>query len=297
MLSARQTAAHSTLRILSDFDGVWTDQKGEAAAIQAAFAHEVAGLLSIDQAQALDTFLRFHERLLEEPEQHGWWPRGYLTAFVDEDDLLATGAVGRWLDNDPDLPEAEDWRRAIQDGGHARAEDLVNESFGPAMKAYREESGHSLVPEAKAVAEGLASQGHELVIVSNSPPEKLHAMFSAAGLEEGPHLRLIGDARKWWIDGPEPRQIFNGRPVHLNRPLYRDLLKREQPDVVIGDVASLDLAVPADMRANSELSHGLQLFLMGHARSSTWATEQTALPIGTRLADAVVPTLMALLTL
>ena len=71
------------MRILSDFDGVWTDQRGEAAAIQAAFAREAAALMGVDEGQASEEFRGFHRRTLEDPASHGWWPRGYLSAFVD----------------------------------------------------------------------------------------------------------------------------------------------------------------------------------------------------------------------
>lgn len=285
------------MRILSDFDGVWTDQRGEAAAIQAAFAREAAELMAIDEQQAVEEFRAFHARTLEDPASHGWWPRGYLSAFVDEDELLATGAVGWWLDHDPDLPEAQRWLEGIRAGGFERAEDLVNQSFGPAMRAYRDEGEHRLVPEAREVAEGLAAKGVELVIVSNSPTEKLQAMFAAAGLDEGPLLRLVGDARKWWIEGPEPRRTFHGRPVHLDRPRYHEILGQERPDVVIGDVASLDLSTPASMRANGELGSDLRLLLKGHGKASSWATSQVELDPDARLVDEVVPSISSLLEL
>ena len=285
------------MRILSDFDGVWTDQRGEAAAIQAAFAREAAALMGVDEEHAAEEFRAFHRRTLEDPASHGWWPRGYLSAFVDEDELLATGAVGRWLDHHADLPGAERWLTAIRAGGHERAEDLVNQSFGPAMRAYRDEGEHRLVPEAREVAQGLAGRGIELVIVSNSPTEKLRSMFAAEGLGEGTLLRLVGDARKWWIEGPEPRRTFNGREVHLDRPRYREILGREQPDVVIGDVASLDLATPAFMRASGELGADLRLLLKGHEKASPWATSQVDLAPEARLVDEVAPTISALLDL
>lgn len=285
------------MRILSDFDGVWTDQRGEAAAIQAAFAREAAALMGVEEEDAAEEFRGFHRRTLEDPASHGWWPRGFLSAFVDEDELLATGAVGRWLDTDADLPGAERWLSAIRAGGHERAEDLVNESFGPAMRAYRDEGEHRLVPEAREVALGLAGRGIELVIVSNSPTEKLRSMFAAEGLEEGPLLRLVGDARKWWIEEPEPRRTFHGREVHLDRPRYREILGRERPDVVIGDVASLDLATPAFMRASGDLGDDLRLLLKGHGKASTWATSQVELAPEERLVDEVVPSISALLAL
>ena len=273
------------------------DQRGEAAAIQAAFAREAAALMGVDEGQASEEFPRV-------PPTHPRGPRlpRMVAARVPlglrgRGRLLATGAVGRWLDTRADLPGAERWLSAIRAGGYERAEDLVNESFGPAMRAYRDEGEHRLVPEAREVALGLAGRGIELVIVSNSPTEKLWSMFAAEGLEEGPLLRLVGDARKWWIEEPEPRRTFHGREVHLDRPRYREILGRERPDVVIGDVALLDLATPAFMRASGELGDDLRLLLKGHGKASPWATSQVDLAPEDRLVDEVAPSISALLDL
>ena len=43
--------------------------------------------------------------------------------------------------------------------------------------------------------------------------------------------------------------MFCGREVHVDRPAYRAILERERPDLVVGDVLSLDLALPLHLRA------------------------------------------------
>lgn len=282
------------MHILSDFDGVWTDQAGEAAAIQATYAREAAKLLGIPEDEAWADFQAFRQATLADPAAHGWWPRGFLTAFVDEDELLATGAVSYWLDEHGDHPAAERWLGAMVKAGYENAQDFGNRQFGPAMLAYRAEGTHRLVDEARDVVEGVRARGDTLVIVSNSPTEKLRAMFEEAGLPEAEDLRFRGDARKWWIDEPEPRPEYAGRQVHLHRPIYEEVLLEQDPDVIIGDVASLDLAMGAAMRASGALKPGLRLLLRGHDAMSSWAAEQPQLPRDERLVDEVVDSITAL---
>jgi len=282
------------MRILSDFDGVWTDQAGEASAIQAWYAREAGALMGVPEDQAREEFDAFRAATLAEPHAHGWWPRGYLTAFVDEDVLLATGAVSYWLDEGGHHPAADRWRRTIADAGYASAQEFGNVQFGPAMKQHRAAGAHRLVDEARDVLGELEAAGVDLVVVSNSPTEKLRAMFAEIGARERTGLRFVGDAKKWWIEDPAPRADVGGRSVHLDRPIYRDVLAEVRPDVLIGDVASLDLAAAADMRTRGALPEDLQLLLRRNAATSPWALAQPELPRDERLVDEVVDSITAL---
>ena len=282
------------MKILSDFDGVWTDQAGEARFINQWFVTEAARDLGIPEERAREEFDGFLEATHRAPESNGWWPRGYLTAFVDEDELLATGAVCRFLDDGGEAPGADRWRAGIARLGHASAHDYGSGLFGPAMRTYLDDHGHALVDGARALCERILGAGVELVIVSNSPTAKLRRLFADAGVEEGGLLRFVGDARKWWIEGPEPREEFAGRAVHLDRPFYREILAQERPDVVIGDVASLDLATPAAMRRAGELPLSIRLLLRQGEGAAPWAVDQVHLPREERLVDACVPSVLRL---
>jgi len=282
------------MKILSDFDGVWTDQAGEARFINESFVQEVSRDLGIPVAAARAEFDGFLRAAHAAPAQHGWWPRGFLTAFVDEDELLATGAVCQYLDDGGDAPGAARWRGGILAAGHRSAHDYGSEKFGPAMRTYLRDHGHRLVDGSKGLSETLRSAGVELVIVSNSPTLKLQKLFAEAGVEEGEGLRFVGDARKWWVENEDPRSDYAGRRVHLDRPYYREILMREQPDLIIGDVASLDLAMPAAMRVEGTLAASTQLVLRQGPGSARWAVEQTTLERSERLVDRCVPSVLEL---
>ena len=75
------------------------------------------------------------------------------------------------------------------------------------MEAYLEDHEHRLVEGAAEVVQKLTARGDEVVFVSNSKPEKLASMLGAAGISEGDGVRVIGDARKWWI-GDDERGSF-----------------------------------------------------------------------------------------
>lgn len=282
------------MKILSDFDGVWTDQAGEARFINNRFVEEASRDLELPEEEARAHFDGFLRAAHQEPERHGWWPRGFLTAFVDEDELLATGAVCRYLDDGGDAPGADRWREGIERAGHRSAHEYGSEKFGPAMRTYLNDHGHRLVDGAKELCQRVAAAGAELVIVSNSPTSKLAKLFADAGVEPSDRLRFVGDARKWWIDQEDPCEAFAGRSVHLARPFYREILGREQPDLVIGDVASLDLAMPAAMRRAGELSASTQLLLRQSEGSPSWAVDQVKLEPAGRLVDRCVPTVLDL---
>ena len=142
--------------------------------------------------------------------------------------------------------------------------------------------------------QALRARGDDLVVVSNSPTWKLAEMFAEAGVDEGDGVRFVGDARKWWIESGEPSREVHGRRVYLDRPFYRDVVADLDPDVVIGDVASLDLAIPAALRADGTIRSSTRLVLRRNERSSRWALEQTALERAERLVDEVVDSVLDL---
>ena len=74
----------------------------------------------------------------------------------------------------------------------------------------------------------------------------------------------------------------------MDRPYYREILRDVRPDLVIGDVASFDLALPAFMRSLGDLSADLRLVLRRNAETSAWATAQVRSGGPLRLVDEVV---------
>lgn len=281
------------MRILSDFDGVWTDQQAEARFIQVWLTREVAPLIGASPEEALRDYDGFFASAMGDPGRNGWAPGTRITGFIDEDVALSTGSVFHWLENDGVQGEggacrAELWRTRIRAAGHTSIEDFASSHFHPAMIAYRSERGHGLIEGASGIVDQFLAAGHELVFVSNSPDEKLRSMLGEAGIVEGDRLRVVGDAKKWLIRNDEPRVTVDGRDVYMDRPHYEAILLEVQPDLVVGDVASFDLALPAYMRWRGRLSADLRLVLRRNADSSKWALAQAESKGAIRLVDEII---------
>ena len=192
------------------------------------------------------------------PDRHGWWPRGFLTAFVDEDELLATGG-GVPL---PGRRRGRAGRRAVAGGdperaGHGSAHEYGSEKFGPAMQDLP--SG----PRPRARGRGawalLGGCGtrrgrarDRLELADRQAPQAVQRRGHRGGRGAPPRRR-----REEVVDrerGALARSFRGPHACTSTDPYYREILTREQPDLVIGDVASLDLAMPAAMRREGALA-------------------------------------------
>lgn len=258
------------MKILSDFDGVWTDPGPEAEAVRRLWIERTAELSGIDEDR-VDADLRHLAAVaLARPGEHGWAPNGRISAFADEDPLILGNAVAdlmrRWGEGDGprDGEDAEIATRcaryvaAIRAAGHESIDAYANDLFGEGTSGFRAKHGSALRPGALEAALGLLERGIELVVVSNSTSEKILAWFEAAGIPardaksedpgDDPRVVVRGSAGKFVL-GPDDEQIeCGGRRIYVDRPMYRDVLRLEAPDLVLGDVFSLDLALPHALR-------------------------------------------------
>src|SRR5205823_2637300 len=93
-----------------------------------------------------------------------------------------------------------------------------------------------------------------------------------------PRPRVRGDARKFEL-GELPALseeiALGGRPVKLRRPRFFEVLRDEAPDVVIGDVLTMDLALPLAMRG-AGLLEDATLVLKRQPWTPVWALEACA---------------------
>ncbi|MEZ6013590.1 MAG: hypothetical protein R3F49_00625 [Planctomycetota bacterium] len=259
-----------TFCLLSDFDGVWTDQIEEAGAVRRAFIAEASRVLARSEAELSQDFDAFLAAALADPADNGWAPGGELTAFVDEDPLLATASVAGWIDRGGVHPNAAGWRDGLAQAGFGSVNEFANACFGPATLQHRASGGHQLVAGARAALDELLALDVELVIVSNSHASKLEALFADAGIDTGRELRVIGDAKKWALGDGRDLTELDSRFVRLDRPHYRRILEDVRPDLVVGDVLSLDLALPSMLRFVGALDPTLQLALRKHPHTPSW---------------------------
>ncbi|MEZ5975416.1 MAG: hypothetical protein R3F33_06125 [Planctomycetota bacterium] len=261
------------MKLLSDFDGVWTNQAGEAKAARGAFVRRMAELLGQEPETVDRRFQAWLDECLADPAANGWAPDGRITAFVDEDPLLHTAAVAHRIDLGASTEAVEAWRQAARDAGFESVAALSSENFVESTKTYRESGGALLLPNALEIVAELHAMEVEIVVVSNSAPEKLEQLFHRADIRVGEDLRVVGNAGKFVL-GPEDRTWnLAGRTIQLDRPKYEAVLLEELPDFVIGDVFSLDLALPTRLRNSGRLSPALRTLLRAHDHTSDWILE------------------------
>lgn len=258
------------MKILSDFDGVWTDQAEEAAAIRARFDARLSELAGANVSSELDALL---VAIRQRPDEYGWAPEGRIVAYVDEDPLLATSALALKLDR-----VGGPLRDAIARGGFESATAFANRCFLDAMAQFRERHAAEVVAGSLETLRELAALGAEVVIVSNSPPDKIAHWFARAGVAvDGPDalLRVRGNAQKWHT-ASAACEVLAGRALYVDRPKYRQVLEEERADLVIGDVYTLDLALPAKLRREHARGAPRTLVLRRHAHTPEWISKDRA---------------------
>ena len=269
-------------KILSDFDGVWTNQALEAESVKLFLAAEAARLAACSADLAIEHFRAFEQAVKAEPGRFGWAPDGRITAYVDEDPFCVPNAIAAYIEQSGD-PAARAYAEAIRDDGFATLTAFADHCFHAAATRYREDHPPALVPGTAEVLSGLHADGVEIVVVSNSPSEKIVGWFRAVGADAGAHgaggdpdVRVRGQAGKQTIGATDEQIHVGGRGIFVDRPLYRRVLAEEQPDLVIGDVFSLDLALPHVLRAQNGAGAPRTLVLRRHPHTPAWILDGRA---------------------
>lgn len=241
------------MKILCDFDGVLTDLTHEAERVREIFVRDMAQLTGIGPADSAGWVASAETALDREPHCHGWRWGAKITAFGNEDGFIRVNGVASCLDDwavrgEAGLPMVAEKLRIA---GHANFKDLAQSAY---MKMVAETASgvrNPLDVPSVPVLSGLIAKGVEVVIVSNSGTDRIVQLLKSGGLSPVSHasgisgpLRVRGDAKKFCL-GLAPRTFQVGDyVVDTDRPHYESIILEEKPDAVIGDVFSLDLALP-----------------------------------------------------
>ncbi len=286
------------LKILSDFDGVWTNQGPEAELLLDWMIDKLAEFAGVPKAQAQEELGVLRATMKESPEKNGWAPDGRISAYLDEDPLIESSALSRVI-GQGESDTAKRYAKAVTDAGHETLAAFSEWCFNAATASFIDTHPPCLIPEAAALLKAIEDAGAELVIISNSGTEKITKWFESAGIEagegEGHALRVRGSARKWFLGDTEDAMKFAGRRVALDRPEYRSAILSERPDIIIGDVFSLDLALPHALRGRSILQAPDTIVLRRHKHTPDWVTETRAGGAIDHIVDSVseLPALVA----
>lgn len=275
------------MKILLDFDGTLTN-------IEQEYEFEFAFILSEAEKRfgiENDAFQRLlseaQKEIAHNPAEHGWRDNGRISAFCDEDLFMSVAAAMTLLD-------------AWIAQGDARASILTDRIIGggsPMMdlaeSAHRAMNGEPLgafnTPEPAVVSaiNTLLDRDCEIVVASNSSAHRIIDKFEHVGLKPVDHndnpsarFRVRGNAHKFGLgDNPQPVG-FGDRQVDADRPYYADILRKERPQVVVGDVFSLDLALPVEMaRREPMIYEDMQVYLRVRPYTPQWAVDSVLNPI------------------
>ena len=262
------------MKLLSDFDGVWTNPVAEARAQgEILEARLMDGIDSSRRAEAAAWLRAARDAARRAPDRFGWVSGGRLSAFGDEDPFTDHSALLHYLHTSR---EGDAWARELHDGVVAAGfRDL--DAFGGrchegAVEQVVRERGPGILPVAAAAGNAMLARGDAIVVVSNSPPDKLLRWLAHAGVPASRHpdrvpgaARARGSAGKFELGAPARSRLELGAVrIDVDRPAYEAILVDEQPDAVVGDVFSLDLALPLALRRSRPDWTHVRLFWLIH---------------------------------
>ncbi len=262
------------MKLVSDFDGVLTELSHEAARVREIFLTELGGLSSLD---AIETEMN------EAPATAGWEVLGRISAFSDEDTFIHTNALAARLDlkASTDAPTAQALKD-IRSKGYADFKKLAEVAYDRMVSEVMAGATSPIDPLTGPVLEGLLAKGVHITVISNSGSARIQDIFEKSAIPSTTYplkapgkLCVRGGARKFELSEEPLALTFNQRQVDIARPVYRSMIREEQPDAVIGDVFSLDLALPyALAQAEPALfPNGLKVILRVRPYTPRWALE------------------------
>jgi hypothetical protein len=265
------------MKLLSDFDGVWTDPREESRAQGEIVDDALVEWSPPDRRGDVRAWIASARRaVLAEPRRWGWASGGRVTCFADEDPFAEHAALLHYVHaRAGDDPIARRLHEAALEPGHASIEAFGGAAHAAAVARIERERGPGVLADAAEAGRRMLAHGVEIVVVSNSDDAKLARWFGHAGLPFRLHpatapgaLRLRGGSRKFGLDpGASERLAVGEWGVEVRRPYYDAILREETPDAIVGDVFSLDLALPLALRRREPAWRHVRLFWIagGHA--------------------------------
>jgi hypothetical protein len=274
------------VKLLSDFDGVWTDPSEEAASQGEVLDAALIEWASADAAPRAAAWIAdARAAVAREPWRWGWAPGGRVSAFGDEDPFAPHSALLHYLH---ERAQADPVAAALVDGVRRHGFDALDAFGGHAhargVERVAERRGPRLLPASVDAGRRMLDRGVEIVVVSNSGTDKLVRWFGSADLPLTVHpertrgaIRLRGGGRKFVLDGDRRAPLELGRAtIETARPHYEEALREERPDAVVGDVFSLDLALPLALKRAEPAFRALRLFFLDRAYTPAWLREAIA---------------------
>lgn len=280
---APRMVAVPPVKLVSDFDGVWTLPDDEARAQGEVLESALTGWLPETERAAAAGWIRAaRAAVLRAPQRYGWAVDGRVSAFADEDPFVRHSAFLHYVSVHAAAdPMAAKLEAAARAHGHDGLDALGGWSHAEGVKRVAATRGPGILPESAAAGHAMLDTGVEVAVVSNSGTDKLAAWFAHAGVPARVHperapgaLRLRGSARKFILDaGRSDLLELGGLRFETARPSYEAVLRDEMPGAVVGDVFSLDLALPLALKRREKAFAGMRLLWLVRDYTPAWLRE------------------------
>jgi len=261
------------MKLLSDFDGVWTYPEAEGVAHGAELeAALMAGVGEGEREAARAWIARARRALRAEPSRWGWRSAGRISAFADEDPFTEHGALLHYMEEARARDPLAARLAAAAEAGAGSLDALGGRAHVAGVQKVEAGRGPGIMPAAAEAGRSMLTRDIEVVVVSNSGTEKLGRWFGHANLPFRVHpdrapraLRLRGSAKKFVLAPGAGETIdAGGLRVDVARPHYEAVLREERPDAVVGDVFSLDLSLPLALKRREPEWRRVRLFWLVH---------------------------------
>lgn len=284
------------MKFLTDFDGTLTNIQQEYRFVVDFLTRRVAECAGIDKPLFDTLHQTAWAHVALEPHKYGWVHNGRISAFCDEDLFMNVSAAMQLLDDwiDAEHPAVAQILEDVRKSG-MRFVDLTEEAHG-AMNLEPLSAFNTPEPEAVNAILALLDRDCEVVVASNSPASRIIPKFEYVGLKPVDHednpsaqFRIRGNAGKF-ILGNQPKPVpFGSRFVDVDHAAFAKIIAEERPQVMVGDVFSLDLALPMEMaRQEPMIYDDMQLYLRVRPYTPQWAIDcalnpEPGCPVSVRL--------------
>ena len=263
------------MKIVTDFDGTLTDIHGEYNLLLDIINKRLEKKhFPVDRYQQLfDAAIR---EIKKDYMAYGWMDHDRITAYSDEDLFMNIIAgmkiVDNWLCKRSEYSDLYD---ILVSQNTSLME--ISEYCYFIMHTMPLSEMNTPTRDAVITIQSLLEHGHEVVVVSNSPSARIVQKLNHVGLQPAEHdidpraiFKVRGNAAKFKLADAPIRYDF-GRPVDIHRPQYQKILIEEKPDIVIGDVFSLDLALPAALTETIPELKNTRIALLERNYTPEWA--------------------------
>ncbi|MBF0363226.1 MAG: hypothetical protein HQK49_19545 [Oligoflexia bacterium] len=271
----------SRLKFLVDFDGVWTDISGQAKSVDEARVEQLSIISGIERSFIEDCLQSVQKKIALTPHLFGWHSDGRISAFADEDPFLLHNAtvegIGILANEEQKCLHL---KNRLEEKGHHDLGKLGSDIFHIGCNRYLANTGHTPLANAMSALQEL-TEIVDVVICTNFTTDLVASTLKRHGfpLDENQlsvnfnRLKLRGLARKNMLTAdPTTRQsLFGDRMIWIDRGHYKTALLEEIPDVVVGDVFSLDLALPLVLQQEEISFKNLKAYLMITPFTPSWS--------------------------